>query len=322
MAVVNSRSPVGIIWVCTALAAVATACGSNTATRRTGSSTQPMVTTIPNRDGPFAVGKRVVTFVDATRGTPANGSSPAQHTRSLETLIEYPTQGTPDGAQERTDAPPRSGMYPMLVYLHGFGAHADNPYLHPWAAAGFVAVSPKEPLTNTDAPGGPDRVDVANIPRDIQFVISRVLADPTLQAIIDRNEIGVMGASLGAAMAYEVGYGSRTRDARIKAVIEQSCGCPPHTYLARPVPLMLMHGTADPFAPYQSSIDDYDAARSPKYFVTLVGAKHIQYAEPWLSVSIRASIDFFDGYLKHESSALARLPADASVPGVSRLQHA
>ena len=83
---------------------------------------------------------------------------------------------------------------------------------------------------------------------------------------------------------------------------------------------MLMHGTADSVIPYESSSSNFMAARPPKYLLTLNGAQHIQYEEPWQSLSARAAIDFFDAYLKKQDDALLRLSTDANVQGVSTLQ--
>jgi hypothetical protein len=83
---------------------------------------------------------------------------------------------------------------------------------------------------------------------------------------------------------------------------------------------MLMHGTADPVALYSSTAALFAAAHTPKYFLTLDGAQHIQYEEPWLSVSTHAATDFLSGYLKHDDAALAHLKSDAGVPGKSQLQ--
>lgn len=278
-----------------------------------------------HRYGPFAVGRRTVTFVDTTRPTPANGSMPALSTRTLDTLVEYPTRGTPDPTVETEDAPPLPGHFPMVVYVHGLGAHADNPYLHEWAAAGFIAVAPTFPLTNHDAVGGPNRADAPNEPADVSFVISRLIdlraRDGRLGRVIDRKRIGVMGASLGATVADSLVAGSSYRDTRITAAIEQSCGCPPHPYSPEAwAPVMFMHGTADPFAPYDWTAQAFDLAPSPKYFLTLVGAQHIQYAEPWLSISTRASVDFFHGYLQHDRRALTDMATRLNTGGTARLE--
>jgi hypothetical protein len=106
----------------------------------------------------------------------------------------------------------------------------------------------------------------------------------------------------------------------VRAVIEQSCGC-----LDQPAPpdapvRFFMHGTADPFAPYALTAQNFAAASSPKFFLTLTGAQHIQYGTPWLGISIRTSIDFFDACLAHDRRAGPALARDGNVAGSSSLQ--
>ena len=49
----------------------------------------------PNRDGPYAVGKRTLTFVDSTRKTPPNGNLPERQSRTLETIVSIQPQARP-----------------------------------------------------------------------------------------------------------------------------------------------------------------------------------------------------------------------------------
>ena len=315
---------------------LAAACGS------TGTTAGPTPTTVAragagtarSHRGPFAVGKRTVTFTDTSRKTPANGSLPEKPTRTLETLVMYPAQGTPDPDHQVEGATPAPGRFPVVVYVHGFSAHAEGPYLHYWAAAGFVAVAPSFPLTNTDAPGGPNIADAVNEPGDVSFVISALLHLPSRQAdvqrIIDPGAIAVMGTSLGAGVAHELAYNSRSRDRRVKAAVEVAGGCsacaangldPSGKYFAGPsVPLMLIHGTADPVAPYQGSLQEFARAPAPKYLVTLTGAKHVQFDPPWEAIAARSTIDFFARYLAHDDEGLRRLTTDANVPNLATLQ--
>jgi fermentation-respiration switch protein FrsA (DUF1100 family) len=309
----------------TAAAHTRTHASSSTTTTRTRAS---------GRNGPFAVGLRTETFVDASRPTPAHGNVAAAPTRTLETIIEYPATGTALGADPVEGAKPLSGRFPVIVYVHGFGAHADNPYLRPWAEAGFIAVAPKFPLTNTDTPGGPVITDAVNEPADVSFVVSQLshlpAADADVQHIIDNRSFAVFGESLGAGVALAIGYNSAVQDPRVRAVAALSGGCnsctptpfdPPGTYFTGPsVPLLLVHGTADPALPYAGSQQQYDAAPAPKYFITLVGAQHVQYGPPWEAAVTKASIDFFEASLDHHKHALDELAADANVPGVAELQ--
>ncbi len=210
------------------------------------------------------------------------------------------------------------------MFIHGFGAHPDNPYLHPLAAAGFLAVAPKFPLTNADTPGGPNRADLVNEPADASFVLTQFAKLPTrhadLQAAADQSSVGIMGQSVGAAIALSVGFNKQYKDPRFKAVVSSANSCLPPTcpFNSTPVPLLVMHGTADPVAPYQSDVNDYASAPRPKFLLTLIGAMHIQFGDPWDPIAERVTIDYFRRYLRGDTRALAALNRDGNVPGKAR----
>ncbi|MEN8162249.1 MAG: hypothetical protein ABFS41_19415, partial [Myxococcota bacterium] len=109
--------------------------------------------------GPLAVGSSDHTLVDQTRATDANGDFPGAPQRTLEATLWYP-QGEP-------------GPHPLLVYSHGFmSTRSENaPLAELMASHGYVVASVDYPLTNGQAPGGPNVDDAVNQPGDVSFVI-------------------------------------------------------------------------------------------------------------------------------------------------------
>jgi hypothetical protein len=53
--------------------------------------------------------------------------------------------------------------------------HRTPPPLRAWARGGYVVAALIFPLENARAPGGPNEADLVNQPRDMSFVISRML---------------------------------------------------------------------------------------------------------------------------------------------------
>jgi dienelactone hydrolase len=241
----------------------------------------------------------------------------------------YPAQGTP-GGEPTADATPAAGRFPLVVYAHGLAGHPDSPFVSALAAAGYVVAAPSFPLTRFDAPGGPSGADVVNEPGDVRFVIDSLTADVALRALIDVSHIGVMGASLGATVSLALADDPTYADARVDAVAVVAGGCvgcpagaraPGDTYfMGPPVPLLIVHGTEDPFAPYEQSVTLFHDAPAPKFFATLIGAKHIAFDEPWESVAVHALTDFFDRFLKDDTQALEQLSSHVNVTSTASLQ--
>src|SRR6266699_2599615 len=96
---------------------------------------------------------RVLRLVDHSRRAHfRNGTSGP---RVLVTAVRYPTRG---------HAP-----FPLIVFAHGFALTPQiyGRLLDAWARAGYVVAAPVFPVENANAPGGPNRGDLANEPGDI-----------------------------------------------------------------------------------------------------------------------------------------------------------
>jgi dienelactone hydrolase len=288
----------------------------------------------------YAVGTISQTFVDQSRPTDANGNNaPAQPTRTLFTAIYYPAKSAPtDKPVENAPANTKNGPYPLILFSHGLGARGVfyEDVIKTWVSAGYVIAAPDYPLSNNRAAGGVNfgRAvgDTKNQPGDATFVINEVIKlDKQGNRLggIDAKRIGASGHSLGGITTYGVAYSSCCRDKRVKAAIPMS-GIggvvePIEQYfLSGQTPLLVLHGNSDGTVPYQADRNTFTRANTPKFFLTFIGAGHVQ---PFLggtdvqALALKQSTtDFFDRYLKDEKSALDKLRTHASVPGSTSLE--
>lgn len=259
------------------------------------------------------------TFVDFSRPTPPNGTYPGSPHRVLPTLVLYPKEHKREHAQ-----------FPLIVFSHGFTASGPDyaSVLRPWVAHGYVVAAPTFPLSSGDAPGGPTILDYPNQPGDVSFVITQMLRlDDTVGSplfnLIDPQSIGVAGHSLGAITTLGVADNSCCKDNRIDAAVSIAGIELPFTggtyFNGHTGPLLLIHGTADHTVPYAASQALYADARFQTFFLTLDGAPHTAFFDPWRPVITHTVLAFFDRYLKH-SSNVHQILLSGTVPGVASIQ--
>jgi dienelactone hydrolase len=284
--------------------------------------------------GTYAVGRLEQTFVDDSRPTKAKQGFEGAPNRTLHTTIYYPARGKPGDVVTPDAAPDRKhGPYPMILYSHGhdsFGAEFE-PLLRQWGSAGYVIAAPDYPLSNKNAPGGADGSDLGEQPADARFVIDRMLASSMkrsgqLSHLVDANDIGASGHSLGALTTYRLVYETCCADKRVKAAAPMSgvAGGPPEFFTGISTPLLAEHGDADGTIPRQAGTATFANASPPKFFLTLIGGAHTPpyrgAPDPAPTAVAHVTLDFFDRYLKNDRAALERLRHDADQPGVATLQ--
>ena len=224
--------------------------------------------------------------------------------------------------------PTTRGPHPLVVFAHGFAlTPADYAsLLRAIASAGYVVAAPIFPLTNADAPGGPNEADLVNQPRDVSFVITRLLAlnrsTGTLHGTIEPSRIAVAGQSDGGITALSVAYDARYRDRRVRAAIIMS-GARPSGFSSFPrtgPPLLAMQGTADPLNAPATTAAYFASAYRPKFLVWLLGASHrppYTTEQPQLGIVERSAVAFLGHYL--ESRPLAAFERAARRPGLTQL---
>jgi predicted dienelactone hydrolase len=256
----------------------------------------------------------------------ATATSPELASRTIVTTVAAP------------DAP---GPFPLIVLSHGLtGTPAKMSRLaEAWATAGYVVALPAYPLTNGGAPNAVGNAgDVLQQPADVPFVIDQMLAlntDDTspLYGRIDGERIGAAGHSLGAATTYGVTFSSCCIDERIDAIVILAGFLLVHPEAddySRQIPVMIVHGDADPVLNISLDRMAYDLLTGPKWFVTLHGGSHSSGIEnlgtPYDALVDAATTDFWNAYLADSSNAASvtaakdALRRDAVVDGLSSLE--
>lgn len=172
--------------------------------------------------------------------------------------------------------PPQRDAAPLIVFGHGFYGHPRKftRLLSRWADEGYVVAAPAFPHTNDGNPPPYKMEDVVNQPGDVSFVLDELLA----RGLGEPERIGVGGFSLGAETALAVGLHPEYADARVRAVVAIAGALFDDDFVTgvlRPVPLLLVHGTADTKNDrYAAALAFYERAHEPKRLVALEGAGH------------------------------------------------
>jgi fermentation-respiration switch protein FrsA (DUF1100 family) len=93
-------------------------------------------------------------------------------------------------------------------------------------------------------------------------------------------------------------------------------------YTAGSVPLLAVQGSADSINPPGCSVELYDQAPRPKYYLELVGAEHLHpYVDPGRdrTVVAKAVTDFLRRYLEGRGAGIRALARVANSPPFTRL---
>ena len=265
--------------------------------------------------GPYRVGTRTATFVDDTRPTPAFGGTPAAPNRTVVTDIWYPAAGNPDDAPV-ADAPAADGPFPLVVFNHGQQGEPQlyAPSFEVWARAGYVVAAPRHPLTVGGGPGAVFADDAQGEIGDVAFVIDSI--DEKLSDLADVDHVAVAGHSSGVLVTFTTTFEDCCHDDRIDAALLEGTPVPLGQQSAglAGTPVMFVQGDADPTPPAVPHAA-YDAADSPKVFLTVPGGDHsgIYRDAPAAPDVARAALAFLDWQVKGRDGALDTLE---NTPGI------
>jgi dienelactone hydrolase len=297
-----------------------------------GDGAAPTETTTP--DGPFAVGRRTMTLVDASRTTAAVPDKlPERPDRTIEVVVVYPAEGeagaeppgepgAPGASVE--DAPPAPGSFPLVVFAHGWNGLGDTfrGFAERWAREGYVVALPTFPLSQRDIAIS---ADLANQPGDVSFVVDELAAladDDPLAGHVNVEQLAVGGHSLGSATVFGVAYNSCCTDERIDATIPVSGGTLPFeggTYDGWPTtPMLLVHGAMDEAVPIGAGDAMFELAKPPVWYLRPAEAAHstVFTGEPGRLFN-EAMIAFLDAELKGDDAALETVGDEVAASGIA-----
>jgi predicted dienelactone hydrolase len=136
--------------------------------------------------GPNQVGRRILEFVDESRDN-----------RPIEVYVWYPAV-VQEGLEEPF-APDSSGApYPLIIHSHGLTAYPpelEPVYLEHLVSYGFVVAAPDH---QDNVPGV--RLNQVDRPLDVLFTLNALtdLEDDPLADIMDTENVGLLGSSMGA----------------------------------------------------------------------------------------------------------------------------
>jgi dienelactone hydrolase len=293
---------------------------------RTGTTSSPRpLTRLPiGTIGSYPVARRSLVLVDRSRGRAAGS-------RVLLTLVRYPV--IPAAAAAAGGL--ARGLFPLVVFAPGYlqcqGSYSS--LLRAWASAGYVVAAVEFPRTSCHA-SGPDEADLVNQPRDMAYVIGRLLAisgrtHGPLSGLVDPADIAVAGHSDGGDTAAAIAANTCCLDHRVAAaIVLAGAEWPPMTgsYFPKGTrPILFVQGSADNINLPADSLMMYRAdTAGPRFYLDLFAASHLSPYEGHGSpepVVARTTTDFLDLYVAGQHSAGAAMRHAGNIAGIAHLVH-
>jgi len=273
--------------------------------------------------GHYRIGERPLTFVE-----PPHTGPTGQHLgpRTLAITVWYPLAGSH----------PAAGPRPLIVFAPGFML-CSGPYsslLQSWASAGYVVAAVNFPRTDCHVAAW--EPDLVNQPRDLSYVITRLLAlsaepNDLFSGLLDPHQIAAAGHSDGGDTVAALAANGCCIDRRLSAVAVLSGAewlpMPgryfPHGGASGAPPMLFTQGSADPINPPEASMELYDADRpGARYYLDLLGADHMTPYTGANSVQrlvAHVTLAFFNRYVLGQTGALATMTREGNVSGAAVL---
>lgn len=299
-----------------------------------GTTSTSSTTTTQVFNGPYGVGATTYTLTEPGKNICApHGTDSGCVVRSMPLDVSYPTLG-PAGTEVQGATPYRgAGPYPLIIFGNGYlePVAAYSLLIDYWVSRGYVVAAPQFPLSQTDSVGGPYEADILNQPGDmaaaIKFMeIQNTASNSSIKDLIDTSAIALIGQSDGGDAALAAGYNTCCQIPGIRGVISLSgaeLATYPGKYFTTGGPaLLVVQGTEDDINPPSQSEMTYDQADVTKFYLSLLGADHLDayiQANQYSSVVENVTTEFLDRYLKNIPGSISLMHTNGNIPGVASL---
>lgn len=140
-----------------------------------------------------------------------------ENSRPLDIAVWYPTAetGSPEkvgdnivfyGTAALRDAKPEAGTHPLLLLSHGYGGNWRNLnwLASAMAAQGYIVAAVDHPGTTTLNKREQDAKQLWRRPQDLQRMMVKIIATPSLAGQVDTQRIAAAGHSLGGWTVLEL----------------------------------------------------------------------------------------------------------------------
>ena len=250
-------------------------------------------------------------------------------------------------------APDPFQSLPLIIYSHGLGGSPiSSGYLQTialLASHGYMVAGVFHGDSRFSKIRIEDFADVAYVLAGYNFIVEmslmrplslvaltdRLLADPNYSLVIDRDQIGGFGASmggeamlhlLGANITTNLGFGCHDapRDPRIKVAVsfvpyagqtflpafcDSQSGVDSIT-----APFLALSGTADVTAPIKMMDSALRRMKGSRYLVELQGVPH-EFKAEYAGDLVTWMVTFYRAYLQHEPDSMSKFITMNSVAG-------
>lgn len=259
----------------------------------------------------------VMTFVDDTRATRAEGGHPGAPDRSIETTVYLPSSSEPR---------------PLIVLSHGHAGHPDKlrELSFHWSDAGYVVAVPKFPLSNHEVID-PSIGDVPEQAADVAFVVDSLRAldadGGATAGRIDFEQIGLAGVSLGGLTNWTTLLSGCCDDLAVEGIVSSDTAFPadPARVDEVTMPVLTINSDVDPILPYDEVRGVWETMPAPRWLLTLHGAVHAQASEnddiPHSDAYQLASTEFWDRVFGEERWD-EEFPPELTTDGISTFESA